>query len=374
MNAWQYSSASVTGQSHITTSIPCQDKHVVKISEDKNWIAVAVCDGAGSAERAEIGASITSSHFCDELIKLADELNQRLPGEWINDFVINCVLNVRDKIRQHAKSDNIKQYHSTLVAALLGPSGGFSIHIGDGAILGGSFKKSSPQNNFELNSNYFISLPENGEYSNETYFITEGNWIKHLRISPLPKLDWIIACTDGGAALLLDNENQVKPSFLVPFLEPQVNCNFTDVDFTEKILSDSKANKLTTDDKTIVTVVRANVLPSQVKLSFEITIPATQSFSSTTNEKKVPDVELHSNKVLNKNAANNSKKIQEAYLFNKKKPKNKIAKFLVLLLILAAFFVFIFGASYFFTQHYQIISKPENKSTVINSPPLEKQE
>jgi hypothetical protein len=279
MGHWLHSGAAVVGQSHMTTATPCQDKFQVQTSDDGNWLAIAVCDGAGSAEFAEQGAIITSAHFCQELIKLSNELSIRPPGEWINDFVIDCVLRVREKLRKYAQSDDIRKYHCTLVAALIGRSGGFSIHIGDGAILGGSFSKPSITGAIELNTNFVISMPENGEYSNETFFITEGNWVKHLRITPLPALDWLIACTDGGASLVLDHENFVKPNFLAPFIEAQVNKGFKDSQYVEDILNDPKANKLTTDDKTLVLAVRSEIIDLPASLNFT---PDTDTTSRST--------------------------------------------------------------------------------------------
>lgn len=269
MKKWFYSGSSVVGQSHQNTSTPCQDKFQVQTSDDGEWLAIAVSDGAGSAEFAELGASLTSTHFCNELIKLSKDLSTRPPGGWINDFVIDCVIKVREQLRNAARSDDIRKYHCTLVAALIGKSGGFSIHIGDGAVLGGTFQTILP-GTYELNSSYFISKPENGEYSNETYFITEGNWVKHLRITPLPALDWLIVCTDGGASLLLDNENEVKPTFVAPFIEAQINDGFHDNQYIESILNNPKANKLTTDDKTIVLAVRNDVIKPTVKLQFSL--------------------------------------------------------------------------------------------------------
>jgi hypothetical protein len=260
MSIWYASGSSIVGQSHISTNTPCQDKHQIRTSANGEWVAIAVCDGAGSAEFSEKGATVTSSYFCSELIRLSEQLQNRAPGGWINDFVISCVLNVRESLRSIAGSDDLRGYHCTLVSALVGPSGGFAIHIGDGAILGGKFKSDIENKSTELNSNFIISNPENGEYSNETFFITEGNWIKHLRITPLPALDWLVACTDGGASLVLDNDLNVKPKFLAPFLEKQIQEEFNNKNYLSEILSDPQANKLTADDKTIVVAVR-NIEP-----------------------------------------------------------------------------------------------------------------
>jgi hypothetical protein len=260
MQNWLYSGASVMGQSHQTSQIPCQDKFSCKVSGDGRWLSVAVSDGAGSALNAEAGAEITSTIFCEELLGLSKQLEFRAPGEWINDFVVECVLKVRNQLRSKAKSDDIKSFHCTLVAALVGPEGGFSIHIGDGSIFGGQFKNDSKGGEVELNSNFVISKPENGEYTNETFFITEGNWIKHLRVTPLPRLDWVVACTDGGAALILEKETEVKPKFLVPFFQELISDKFTKNNYISEVLSDPKANALTTDDKTIFVAMRSSAI------------------------------------------------------------------------------------------------------------------
>lgn len=280
MAKWSYAGASVVGHSHLATNVPCQDKHQARTSTNGDWIAISVSDGAGSAEHAETGAEITSEFFCNELIKLSQELEFRTPGEWINDFVVECVLNVRKELRKIAKGEDLKKYHCTLVAALMGPSGGFAIHIGDGAIFGGAFATPDFAGFVELNTNYAISKPENGEYSNETYFITESHWIKHLRITPLPKLDWIVACTDGGASLLLEGETEAKPTFLCPFLERQVTEKGNQ--YILEVISDPKANKLTTDDKTIVVAIRNGILSGDEKFSF------TKDFVGTENNSPKP--------------------------------------------------------------------------------------
>jgi len=251
------------GQSHQTSQIPCQDKFSCKVSGDGRWLSVAVSDGAGSALNAEAGAEITSTIFCEELLGLSKQLEFRAPGEWINDFVVECVLKVRNQLRSKAKSDDIKSFHCTLVAALVGPEGGFSIHIGDGSIFGGQFKNDSKGGEVELNSNFVISKPENGEYTNETFFITEGNWIKHLRVTPLPRLDWVVACTDGGAALILEKETEVKPKFLVPFFQELISDKFTKNNYISEVLSDPKANALTTDDKTIFVAMRSSAIQAR---------------------------------------------------------------------------------------------------------------
>jgi Protein phosphatase 2C len=372
MATWLYSGASVVGQSHVTTSVPCQDKFKINTSKNGAWLAVAVCDGAGSAEFAEEGATITSQFFCQELIKLSQELDSRPPGEWINDFVIDCILQVRKHLRSAAKTGDIRKYHCTLAAALVGESGGFSIHIGDGAILGGVFEQKNGTNKIELNSNFFISKPENGEYANETFFITEGNWVKHLRVMPLPRLDWIVVCTDGGASLLLDNELQVKPSFLAPFIESQVNILFNDPEYIENILNDPKANKITTDDKTIVVGVRSSsiVLPSKIQFTDNLKNIKNKAVDNSATSDKTKGQPNVNDSLLKKSNDQQNLGIGKK---NKLSQKNLYVKLIISLSSFTFFMVALFSAwmykeeIYELTMPQRIKNKPTSneKNTVI---------
>ena len=171
-----------------------------------------VCDGAGSARYSKKGAELAAQSYADRLMKIAEELEHRAPGAWINDALIEGVVHIRQELRNVARQDDLRDYHTTLLAVLVGPGGGVCVHIGDGAIFGGRFSEQDGKS--IINADWFLSEPENGEYANETFFITEASWIKHLRISPLPSLEWIALATDGGAALALTAKNEIKPDFM----------------------------------------------------------------------------------------------------------------------------------------------------------------
>jgi hypothetical protein len=258
---WIIANASVIGPGHQKTNTPCQDASVIHVSESGEWVAVVVSDGAGTASHSQEGSSFIAGFFARSLISLSVELASRAPGQWINDYVIERILEARHSLRAKAASDDISKYHCTLVACLLGPSGGFAIHIGDGAIFGGNAAHQQLTGDTQLNSNFFISAPDNGEYTNETYFVTEGNWIKNLRITPMPKLDWIYACTDGGTALSMIADKEPKEGFIVPVLNEMLKNNTT----AERnaaladILADPQADKVTGDDKTIAIACRSDL-------------------------------------------------------------------------------------------------------------------
>ena len=280
MNKWIITTASTIGAGHIATNIPCQDASCALLSENGEWAALVVSDGAGTAKYSDKSSSLVSDSFAKALIELSDEIERREPGAWINDFVIEHIISTRKELRSMAGLDSLQNYHCTLVACLLGSSGGFLIHIGDGAIFGGSTKNVS-KNKVSLSHAPIASLPENGEYSNETFFITEGDWIKHLRITPIPAIDWIVLGTDGGTTLAMIGDKEPKPGFIVPLL----NLLIKDADEASRvaklkaILNDAQADKLTSDDKTLCIAYRTK-LADETK-EFEMDIDEAKPISVT---------------------------------------------------------------------------------------------
>lgn len=255
---WTIAGASVRGRGHEQTGLPCQDSSNVTLSPNGKWVILVASDGAGTAKRSIVGSRLVCHEFAKYLLILAEQCENRPPDAWVSDSVIQAVLDVRNLLREQSGSDDIRDYHCTLLAALIGPVGGISIHLGDGAIFGG---KAGPDTSttIDLSRDYFVSGPENGEYANETVFITERDWIKHLRIRPISAADWVILGTDGGMALAMNGETQPKSGFVIPMLHAVMRGTDykTRCKTLEEILSDRQADKLTNDDKTLVFAIRS---------------------------------------------------------------------------------------------------------------------
>lgn len=261
---WSASYASVIGAQHSTSGLPCQDACAVRFSSDREWFAAVVSDGAGSARYAEHGSRLVADTFAKKLIGLTGPLASKAPGAWINDYVIEQVIRTREELRQLANSDRLEDYHCTLVACLVGPSGGFLVHIGDGVIIGGNAQRLATGDVTDLGRNLCISPPENGEYANETFFITEGSWIRHIRITPVGSLDWIMLGTDGGAALAMSSNTTPREEFLCPIMERlcQLDSESARRDLIEGALTGPEADTLTGDDKTLCLICRTDTLGS----------------------------------------------------------------------------------------------------------------
>ena len=261
MNNWIVTKSSAIGTSHLISGLPCQDSCYEMQSHDGEWLSIVVSDGAGTAKYSDQSSSLVSKSFAKALISLSEQFKEKNPGAWVNDFVIEQILNVRNELRSLAKEDSLKDFHCTLVACLLGKSGGFLIHIGDGAVFGGLSKETS-ENKISLSESLFISRPENGEYANETFFITEGDWIKHLRITPIGLVDWIVLATDGGTSLSMIEDKEPKLGFIAPLfgrLTQEENQAAREA-FLNSVLNDAQANKLTSDDKTLCIAFRQNLM------------------------------------------------------------------------------------------------------------------
>ena len=259
---WSASYASVIGAQHSTSGLPCQDACAVRFSSDREWLAAAVSDGAGSARYSDQGSRLVADTFVSKLIELTGQLAGKAPGAWINDYVIEQVIRTREELRQLSKSDRLDDYHCTLVACLVGPNGGFLVHIGDGVIVGGNAQRRAADDVMDMGLNLCVSPPENGEYVNETFFITEGSWIRHIRITPVGSLDWIMLGTDGGAALAMSSNTTPKEQFLCPLVErlSQLDNEAARHGVVEGALSSTEADTLTDDDKTLCLIHRAGAL------------------------------------------------------------------------------------------------------------------
>jgi hypothetical protein len=153
--------ASVTGRQHEAGGTPCQD--VASIHRlGRSGIIAAVADGAGSAKHAEIGASVAVSATIHALTALKS-----------NIFALdepNIVLTQIQKALTAKAAEigcEVRDLACTLMAVLVMKRGdglewaGF--HIGDGVIAS------------ELDNHlHVLSRPENGEFGNSTFFLTDA--------------------------------------------------------------------------------------------------------------------------------------------------------------------------------------------------------
>jgi len=250
-STWKVVGASARGEAHIKSGLPCQDHYSF---ETLNDILVAiVCDGAGSASHSDKGARMGSEYLVRSLIEAARSQRTDIFRDEaaLRALVETKIQELREELPncdEDSGTLELSAFHATLVGLIVHPGGGFFFHIGDGAALA---------LNAEHTETVAFSAPENGEFSDQTYFYTMDNWKEHLRITPIDEqAHTFLLMSDGTTPFCVNrSHDHVEPRFFQP-----VNQYLVQVDVSAemgsqallKTLSSDRANSISKDDKTLV--------------------------------------------------------------------------------------------------------------------------
>jgi len=242
---WRVFFAAAAGGHHQEQNAPCQDFacHAVK----HGVLVGMVCDGAGSASAGGQGAAFFATEMTQLLTRAIE--TQGLPEETIEGyraFITPLLEQARATLEARVEPQSLRDHACTLVGCLAAPSGGCFFHIGDGFAV---------QQNAAGTS--VLSLPENGEYANETYFATDSDWQDHLRVTLLSQLqrgDLIGLMSDGTSAFAID---KLKTGFYKPFIDPvaaflQSASESHGNAALQNLLESEKTLEITSDDKTLL--------------------------------------------------------------------------------------------------------------------------
>lgn len=256
---WLISKAVVRGKGHFDAGLPCQDWCAARTSADGSWLAAAVCDGAGTAPRSDVGARIVAEEITDKLISLSPTIDVRGPGIWLKDHVHKGIIEIREELRN--RGPTIREYHCTVVGVLLGRTGGFFFHVGDGLAVGSNVQLLDDGGSQTLSfwNDLVISPPENGEYANETFFVTLDDWDKHLRWAILPDdLDVIALMSDGTMPFVMLRGKHPNSPFIDPIIAKLLKT--TDRGLRDSLmegwLAAPETYPVTNDDKTLFIALR----------------------------------------------------------------------------------------------------------------------
>lgn len=243
---WRVFAASAIGKYHIDTGIPCQDAFAFRVVGDV-FVGV-VCDGAGSASHSEIGATECAQVVVESIASaLGDCGVDQVSAACSREYLESVIESVRVRLQGIAdeRGFGFHDLSSTLVGCVATPHGGCLFHIGDGMAV----VESSGQQPI-------ISLPENGEYANETYFVTADDWRARLRITPLSPVEsgCVALMSDGAAPFVVNRE---KSGLFRPFIDPVKNylLSVSEPDGSNALretLADEKTYSITGDDKTLL--------------------------------------------------------------------------------------------------------------------------
>lgn len=254
--SWKFLNASVSGTSHERSGLPCQDECIcdsIMDSHGDEVLIAVVSDGAGSAKYASQASETT----CSVLFKVLE--SAIFSGQEISSFSIENVVSWIQSIRLNLKelalaqenSESLREFACTVVAAMVSRKGALYFQVGDGAIVIGDGEAFAP-----------VFWPENGEFPNETTFITEDDFtqrIQYMATKESPKE--IALFSDGLQRLALKYADKTAhvPFFLPMFKRLRFEKSGIS-DLLNKLLVDflnsTNVNERTDDDKSLILASR----------------------------------------------------------------------------------------------------------------------
>ncbi|MFA4860745.1 PP2C family serine/threonine-protein phosphatase [Methanoregula sp.] len=246
---WKHIAATVTGISHLNRNEGGQDYCRVQVVQfgDREYFIGLVADGAGSTADGGVGAQIA----CDTILGCIT-VSIRDTGELSgisHEDVEHWVSAARDAIARQAEmsSKPLREYACTLLGAVIADNHARYFQIGDGGIV------------IHEEAGYTaVFWPDQGEYANTTYFITDEAFLSHLsQQSSASPPDEIALFTDGLQNLVLSFSRKVPhDGFFKPLFETlRKSCGGENPILTEQLrtfLTSREINERSDDDKTLI--------------------------------------------------------------------------------------------------------------------------
>lgn len=195
------------GKNHEQNGLPCQDVCVGERQQRKAWLALA--DGAGSCAHSQEGAKT-----CVQTLRA---VLWRFRGGWHGEAAESVLVQLHDALNvvTEKRQCTLTDLSSTLLAAQVFGNRYIALHIGDGVL--GVFHANG--------SLSVLSPPENGAFSNQTFFVTSPDAAQHLRLysGELGDIEGFVTMSDGAAeALYAPREQTFTP--LVKMLFERLRC------------------------------------------------------------------------------------------------------------------------------------------------------
>ena len=242
---WQTAGAAVRGSAHAEAGRPCQDAFAASTAGP--WLVAAVCDGAGSARHADVGATVGAGAVVEALTVALSAGGPDGPTAMQPATIRAAIEAAREAVgaalhaRLGLRPATLDAAHATLVGVAATASGGLLFHVGDG--LGAAVTAAGT----------VVSPPENGTYANETFFFTEPDWAPHLRLTPFDgPVETLLLMSDGAAALATAPGGRLLDGFVRPITS---YLGTVPREVGEAALRDTLAHErtdaLTDDDKTV---------------------------------------------------------------------------------------------------------------------------
>jgi len=237
--SWQVTSAVVQGVSHQKMGLPCQDALDFRFLPGGVLLA-ALSDGAGSAARAEEGATLAVESclaaLADILETETDSLEalsqaqkidpvfplwgamvfdapgdlERSEDDRLEALLISAFASARQALVQWADEQGLplRDYAATLTCVIASPERLAVASLGDSMVV------------YQNASGELIagSRSQRGEYANETYFLTQDDALDNVQVSVRLESACILAMMSDGLTRLALNLPSGEPH--APFFKP----------------------------------------------------------------------------------------------------------------------------------------------------------
>ncbi len=266
MNGWKIASSYIIGQGHVSKNISCQDrtfklvdkiilKQIVKrkifknrrsmninkntIDSKNSFYGLSLADGAGSCKYSDIGAELITKKI---LQYIKENFEILFKDKNIRLTLIDYIENELQKITTN-NNITFKDLSSTLLFIAIKNNKFIIGHIGDGVI-------GMLDNKDNLKT---ISKPDNGEFSNSTFFTTSIKYKERLRIlkGTLKSSVGFILMSDGAEESLYNKKEESLSDTNKIIINWLKNNNETDVEKALFSNLEQVISKQTSDDCSI---------------------------------------------------------------------------------------------------------------------------
>ena len=193
---WRSVCSAVQGRGHKKNDFPCQDKVAMRADGGVNVIALA--DGAGSARMSHYGAECVVNRVAAYVADRFYELIAEDDGAEFKRRILTVALEALNN-EAELREGELRDLASTLLLAAVDDEKFLLVHLGDG-VLGYLSDKGLKA----------ASTPDNGEFANETVFVTSKSAINHMRIfkGTLGTICGFILMSDGTEQSLYNKRNK----------------------------------------------------------------------------------------------------------------------------------------------------------------------
>ncbi len=244
---WRVVAASVCGTSHVKNQQLCQDAHHWQTLSD-NVLVVAAADGAGSASMGKIGAMVAVETAIENIS--SKEVTQRILADdsVVQLLLTEAMLAAKTAVEEEAVACDTQpsDLASTLIIMIATPEMVAVGQIGDGVAVA----------NDDMGNLIALTTPDNGEYINETCFLTSPGSIDTAQLKLWRQaIVNIGVLTDGLQMLAMNMAVGVphKPFFLPLFdFASNVEDKIVAKEQLVKFLRSDRIAQRTDDDLTLV--------------------------------------------------------------------------------------------------------------------------